>query len=1177
MAKTIEELKTQSEQIKNASVVGENTATRVGTLFGDVVDTVNEEINRAKAAEEANATSIIDNDRLADGAVTYKKTDIIKQELGENENAVVSQKTVTNAVGEIKSHIGDTYIKQYNLSGYHDKTFLINVQNGQEYIISVSHEGESGEVYILQLNGDNEEIASTLIDSSDKKISVIENSEKFAVRQSPQVKNPVINIRLANSISSVNSELQNYKINVENKFADTLTKVYSNEKNIGLVERTAHVEVGGLDKYIIENLQVQGDVKINIVKNETGGQINVKYNTAKSSAYIYEEIIDEKVLTDVNELNVYCLGARVVKEGDIIINVTCGNALEISNLEKHKANKGTITLIGDSISTFLGTMPQGYKSTYPAKGVNSVEDTYWGMFAKKFDMEVQNLSYSGSRATSSDIPSLFDRALLANASDLYIIALGTNDWSNGISLGSVDYESDISSLDNTTFMSAYVKGIKQLMLTNPKAKFLFISLGMVRDYANAIKVISEYFNAMYFDASELYDYNSDVHPNKADFEIIGKALIEYYSNETSTTKDCIFEEIPDEEFVEATVDANEKFIYGVRKDGSFSLQSADLKSTISEEFIDLTIDANEKVIKGIKPDGTCYFNKISSPTLIYEKQNNDRRFKETNSLLSDNNIKAIEEVKKIKLALWNEMQFGMFIHWGIYSAWGGTYTGKDITGQDITYNDREWILYNGKLDRSTYMSKQSEFTSEGWNPEKICKLAMSVGMKYIILTIRHHEGFSLIPSSHCDWDVSSSGADVDIVMKLKKACDRHGLKFCIYYSYFVNWTEYGGYRHDAWNNGEDPFIESEHAEYVEKQKAYINEIVDKLEPFIVWYDPGIVNSSDTLQKEFAANETKNYPYILFNDRGCGNKDFYESEFGDPDEPSTNKNIERCSGLQLWGYSSLYDNDISNYPSFGEQMWSFIETFSRGFNYLLNIGPKGDGSLPEPIYTWFGWLSSWTRKYTFFNGCKRLAYYGLPSWGRILYKPKENAMYLVIFPDNQVIYLDSLDTSNIKRVYIYGAENPESTDNYSIVADDRLEIRNIPTNQNINEYFSVVRIELFADACYNDYIYTSGNIPARSLVREKSESHNSGVKFTGKYICGKGNNILSTRFLWNGITGEHGITINGTISGQYYELYDEFDNIISNGSSVSLVSGKIYKLLIKCTTDSDKVIEGLIIK
>lgn len=545
-----------------------------------------------------------------------------------------------------------------------------------------------------------------------------------------------------------------------------------------------------------------------------------------------------------------------------------------------------------------------------------------------------------------------------------------------------------------------------------------------------------------------------------------------------------------------------------------------------------------------------------------------------NNELEQENSHLLKAIKDGELERWSELQFGMFIHWGVYSALGGAYTGEDINGNQISRTDGdEWMLYTFKIPRNTYKWYQRYFTAEKWNPDLICEMALSLGMKYIIITIRHHEGFSLVESDYTDWDISTAGAtNKDVIMQLKKACDRHHIKFGIYVSALMSWTDNGGYPQQLWNNGTDPYTYSQHKEFVEKQCKYMNQLVEMFDPYEIWYDGGsYVNIPNNLRQIFQKNQDLNYPVPLHNDRGAFHTkaDFHLAEDALPDNPEDNEKLERVMQYcGSWGYNPIFIEN--NLWSRNAILWDIFETVSRGYNYVANISPKGDGEIPAKFVTRFAQLSAWLKKYTFVNGCKRLFYYAQPSFGRTLYR--NNELFLIVLPNrSSTINLDSVYTGNIKTIELMTTDT-ELQMSYTINGDYSLTISNLPLTT--TDYFIVIKITFTSPAICNDYNIIDSTISPLSLVRTQYVAWNkSGVNIDGIYVMGVGLNKCVSRFKWGGTNGSYHLSLTATLTNAQtfvVNLYDDNGALLSSDNSMdnnnlttnstfTLENGKMYLL------------------
>lgn len=192
---------------------------------------------------------------------------------------------------------------------------------------------------------------------------------------------------------------------------------------------------------------------------------------------------------------------------------------------------GKVSIIGDSISTFAGTMPNGYVSYYPAWDVDTVEDTWWHKILCQAGSSLEvNASWSGSCVTNARSrwrsPDFYDRVHLLGSPDCIFVALGTNDYSEGAALGEYDYDRPIEELSESEFIPAYIKGIKALMANYPSASIFLFVFNMKDEYAEAIKNIGEHFHLPTIVARNYYVGNN--HPDKNGMMIVQQDINDYF-------------------------------------------------------------------------------------------------------------------------------------------------------------------------------------------------------------------------------------------------------------------------------------------------------------------------------------------------------------------------------------------------------------------------------------------------------------------------------------------------------------------------------------------------------------------------------------------------------------------------------------------------------------------------
>ena len=158
---------------------------------------------------------------------------------------------------------------------------------------------------------------------------------------------------------------------------------------------------------------------------------------------------------------------------------------------------------------------------------------------------------------------------------------------------------------------------------------------------------------------------------------------------------------------------------------------------------------------------------------------------------SINAQKATETIKlsdEKRLEWWHEARFGMFIHWGVYSQWAGQYH-----GHEQARGGAEWIMNRCKIPVAEYQEKAKSFNPVNYDPDFWVKMAKDAGMKYIIITSKHHDGFALFESEASAWNVVDATAyRKDLLKPLAEACKKYGIKLGFYYSQAQDWNNPGG-------------------------------------------------------------------------------------------------------------------------------------------------------------------------------------------------------------------------------------------------------------------------------------------------------------------------------------------------------------------------------------------------
>lgn len=354
-----------------------------------------------------------------------------------------------------------------------------------------------------------------------------------------------------------------------------------------------------------------------------------------------------------------------------------------------------------------------------------------------------------------------------------------------------------------------------------------------------------------------------------------------------------------------------------------------------------------------------------------------------------------------KMDWWKEARFGMFIHWGLYAVPAGVWDGKDVPGIG------EWIMLRGKIPTKDYQQLPTKFNPVQFNADAWVKLAKDAGMKYIVITSKHHDGFAMFKSKDPFNIVDATPFKKDPIKELAEACKKYGIKFGLYYSQAQDWNHPGGAaasggHWDSTQNGSmDKYID-------DVAVPQVKEILSAYNPAIIWWDTPIDMNKSRADK--IASVLKSYPNLITNNRLGGG---YEGDLETPEQyiPATgipDKNWESCMTMNgTWGFKEK-DN---NWKSTQVLIRNLIDIASKGGNYLLNVGPTADGIIPQPSVERLEQIGAWLKN----NGD---AIYGTKaspfaylSWGRAT--TKGNKLYLHVFdyPKDGVIKLPLANAVN----------------------------------------------------------------------------------------------------------------------------------------------------------------------
>lgn len=351
--------------------------------------------------------------------------------------------------------------------------------------------------------------------------------------------------------------------------------------------------------------------------------------------------------------------------------------------------------------------------------------------------------------------------------------------------------------------------------------------------------------------------------------------------------------------------------------------------------------------------------------------------------------------KDARMAWWREARFGMFIHWGVYAVLAGVYKGEKIPGIG------EWIM-STRIPVDEYRAYAKEFNPIHYNPEAWAALAKEAGMRYMIITSKHHDGFALYPSEVTDWDIAdASPYGQDLIGPLAEAARAEGLKFGLYFSQAQDWVHPGGIkRRGVWDEKQRGDIDAYFNEIAIPQ---VREVLTRYQPAVLWWDTPETITQEQADKLVTLKSL--VPGIITNNRLGGG---YKGDTETPEQfiPPTgfaDRDFEVCMTMNgTWGYKS-WDH---NWKSSTDIIQKLCDISSKGGNFLLNIGPKADGTIPQPSVERLKEVGAWMQV----NGESiygtTASPFGSFTWGRATVKKHKNGaeVYLHVFdwPDDGVL-------------------------------------------------------------------------------------------------------------------------------------------------------------------------------
>ena len=380
--------------------------------------------------------------------------------------------------------------------------------------------------------------------------------------------------------------------------------------------------------------------------------------------------------------------------------------------------------------------------------------------------------------------------------------------------------------------------------------------------------------------------------------------------------------------------------------------------------------------------------------------------------------------KDERMEWWRQARFGMFIHWGLYAVPAGEWKGEKISGIG------EWIMERAKIPVSEYEQLAKQFNPVKFDAEEWVQIAKNAGMKYIVITSKHHDGFCLWDTKYTDYDViDATPFKRDILGELAAECRKQGIRLCFYHS-IMDWHHPDAQAPFYPNYNDTKKSNPNFDRYVEYYlKGQLKELVQNYGPLgIMWFDGEWIKDwtremgwdmfeyclslqPDTIVNNRVGNGRQGM-------RGLSKSDEFAGDYGTPEQeiPATGLpgvDWETCMTMNdTWGFKS-YDH---NWKSREDLLHKLVDIASKGGNFLLNVGPTAEGLIPAPSVERLAAIGEWMKVNSESIYGTTASPIGEVPWGRCTAKSGKLYLHVFDWPTNGQLEVTGVK-NKVKKAYL----------------------------------------------------------------------------------------------------------------------------------------------------------------